>query len=83
MAITTVTKSNFGRVAVPAQIQDLAQTIWALPRRDKEALEELLEELLEERFVRSVLKRTRQIPGFRRAKKLVSLEKMRKEFASR
>lgn len=78
MAIITA-KSNSGRIAVPAPIQDLAQTIWALPRRDKEALEELLEE----RFVRSVLKRVRQIPGIRRAKKLVSLEKMRKEFASR
>lgn len=72
-----ITKSHSARVTIPVPLQDLAQTIWELPRRDKEALEELLEE----RFVRSVLKRARQIPALRRQKKLVSLAAMRKEFA--
>jgi hypothetical protein len=74
-----IIKSDSGRVAIPIPLDTLARTIWELPRRDKEALEELLEE----RFVRTVLKRAQQIPALRRGKKLISLETMRKEFAKR
>ena len=58
-------------------IERLAEEIWQLPRREREALEDLFEE----KFVRTALRRAKEIPRLRREGKLLSLETLRQEFS--
>lgn len=71
------TKAIRTRVSVP--LEDLAESIWRLPRRDREALELLLEK----RFVRTVLRRAKDVPRLRRAGKLLTLRDLRQAFSRR
>lgn len=68
MATTLIKKSSV-RVSVPMSLDALAQSIWQMPRKDREALEDVLEE----KFVKTVLRRAREIPRLRRENKLISL----------
>lgn len=67
------------RLALPVSLEDLAERIWHLPRRDREELEDLLEE----RFVHTVLKRAKEIPRLRRERKLLSLAQLKRAVSHR
>ena len=63
---------------MPTSLEHLAETIWQLPRKDREALEDILEE----KFVKTVLRRAREIPRLRKQKKLLSLKDIERTFYS-
>ena len=67
------------RVVVPISLEDLAESIWRLPRRERETLGDLLEV----RFVRTVMRRAREIPRLRKAGKLLTLYDLKREFSRR
>mgnify|MGYP001598160273 CR=1 FL=1 len=58
-------------------VEELAENILRLPRRERETLEELLEE----KFVATVLRRARQIPRLRKKGKLLTFDKLKQEFS--
>ena len=58
------------------KIDELADVFWRLPRSQREALEDVLEE----KFVKTVLRRAKEIPRLRKQKKLLSLSDIRQEF---
>ena len=64
-----LTRKLVSRVSVPVALESLAEAIWQLPRRDREALEDVLEE----KFVKTVLRRSGEITRLRKGKKLLSL----------
>lgn len=69
------TKAIGTRVPAPVSLEDPAESIWRLPRRDRETLEDLLEE----RFVRTVTRRAKEIPWLRKAGKLLTLRDLKRE----
>lgn len=74
---TTLIKKNHTRISIPVPLDQLAESIWQLPRKDREALEDVLEE----KFVKTVLRRAREIPRMRREKRLLSLKEIEKNFS--
>ena len=65
------------QVPVPTTLDDLAESIWRLPRRKRETLEDLLET----RFVETILRRAKEIPRLRKAGKLLTLRQLQSEFS--
>ena len=63
---------------MPTSLEHLAETIWQLPRKDREAIEDILEE----KFVKTVLRRAREIPRLRKQKKLLFLKDIERTFYS-
>lgn len=78
MPITT-TKKDTKKVSIPVSVDQLAESIWQLPRKDREALEDVLEE----RFVKTLLRRAREVPRLRKEKKLLSLKEVAGAFSRR
>lgn len=76
MATKTVAKTTSGRISIYLNLEELAQSIWQMPKRDRQALKDILEE----KFVKTVLRRSKQIPRLRREKKLLSLAELKREF---
>ena len=76
MATKTSIKTTPARISISLNLEELAQSIWQMPKRDRQALEDILEE----KFVKTVLRRSKQIPRLRREKKLLSLADLQKEF---
>jgi len=73
---TASQKLTHQHISVPVAIEDLAESIWKLPRHDRETLEDLLEK----RFVQTVLRRVKEIPVLRKKGKLLSFEQIKNEF---
>lgn len=75
------TQTNYSppRVSIPIQLEELAESIWRLPRRERETLEDLLEK----NFVQRALKRAKNIPRLRKEKKLLSLGELRSDYLNR
>lgn len=72
-------KSSAPRVADPLSVEDIAEHIWQLPTRRRETLEDLLEE----KFVRTVLRRSREVSRLRKTGKLLTLRQLKQSFARR
>ena len=76
MATKTIAKTTPARISISLNLEELAQSIWQMPKRERQALEDILEE----KFVRTVLRRSKQIPRLRQEKKLLSLAQLKREF---
>lgn len=74
---TVTIQKNSSKISVPVSVQDLAESIWRLPPKERETLEDILEK----NFVRRVLKRSKEISRLRKEKKLLSLRDVEREFA--
>ena len=72
-------KSSTPRVVTPIPLEDIAESIWLLPPRDRETLEDLLEK----KFVRTVLRRSREVPRLRKTGKLLTLRQLKQSLAHR
>lgn len=70
------TTTSHSRISLPVSLSDLAESIWHLPSKEREALEDLLEK----QFVRTVLRRAKEIPRLRKTGKLISLEELKRGF---
>ncbi len=73
----TTIKKDITKISIPVSVQDLAESIWQLPPREREALEDILEE----KFVKTALRRAREVPRLRREKKLLSLKDIKQAFS--
>ena len=76
MATKTSIKTTPARILISLNLEELAQSIWQMPKRERQALEDILEE----KFVRTVIRRSKQIPRLRQEKKLLSLAELKREF---
>ncbi|MEK7501285.1 MAG: hypothetical protein AAB642_04145 [Patescibacteria group bacterium] len=74
--MSTLTTKMSERTLAQIKIDELADVFWRLPRSQREALEDVLEE----KFVKTVLRRAKEIPRLRKQKKLLSLSDIRQEF---
>lgn len=70
-------KSSAPRMVIPISLEDIAESIWQLPPRDRETLEDLLEK----KFVQTILRRSREIPRLRKAGKLLTLRQLEQSTA--
>lgn len=67
------------KLSAPQTLADIAERIWQLPARHRETLEDLLEE----KFVRTVLRRSREVSRLRKSGKLLTLRQLKQSFARR
>ena len=74
---TATIQKNSSKISVPVSVQDLAESIWRLPPKERQSLEDVLEE----KFVKRVLRRSNEIPRLRKEKKLLSLRDIERVLA--
>lgn len=77
MTQTTITPAKTtGQAPIRLNINELAEVFWQLPRREREALEDILEK----KFVKTVLRRSKEMSKLRKQKKLLSFKDICQEF---
>ena len=75
--MSTASAKDTFQTSAHASVEKLAESIWRLPPRQREALGDVLEE----KFVKNILRRVRQIPRLRKEKKLLSLKDIERTFS--
>ncbi len=74
-----VVKITDQKTSLPVALDALAESIWRLPRRKRESLEEMLEK----KFVATTLRRAKEIPRLRKKGKLLTLEELKRGLSRR